>query len=187
MGLRGQPFLGLDALPCSSILPRDRAASIPSLAHLRAQPGSAPDPDAALLTQLPPRRECPSIGRLMKIKTHACARLPVLLVENALHISPRATFPNRTQSECHSELHLTVEETEVQGRVLLNGEHPFSGSFQKKESSCHLLSTVFTRNLTAFAGFQRKCMSYPDFYLLNRGGRCSQGVSTKSQERLGMG
>lgn len=184
MGLRGRPFLGLNAPPRSSILPRDRAASIPSLAHLRAQPGSAPDPDAALLTQLPPRRECPSIGRLMKIKTHACARLPVLLVENALHISPRATFPNSTQRKCHSELHLTV----VQGCPLINGEHPFSGSFQKKESSCDLLSTVFTRNLTAFAGYQRKFMSYPVFYLLNRGGRCSQGVTTKSsQERLGMG
>lgn len=168
MGLRGRPFLGLDAPPSSNILPRDWSPSIPSLTHLRARsraprqartkPGRA-----AQLTQLPPRGECPSIGRLMKIKTHACARLPVLPAENALHISSPATFPHSTQRKSHSQLHLTVEETEVQGHALLNGEHPFPGSFQNKESSCHLLSTSLTRNLTVLAGYQRKCMSYPGF------------------------
>ena len=167
MGLRGRPFLGLDAPPSSNILPRDWSPIHPlphppprsqAPSQAKTKPGRA-----AQLTQLPPRGECPSIGRLMKIKTHACARLPVLPIENALHISSPATFPHSTQRKSHSQLHLTVEETEVQGHALLNGEHPFPGSFQNKDSSCHLLSTGLTGNLTVIAGYQKKCMSYPGF------------------------
>lgn len=167
MGLRGRPFLGLDAPPSSNILPRDWSPIHPlphppprsqAPSQAKTKPGRA-----AQLTQLPPRGECPSIGRLMKIKTHACARLPVLPIENALHISSPATFPHSTQRKSHSQLHLTVEETEAQGHALLNGEHPFPGSFQNKDSSCHLLSTGLTGNLTVIAGYQKKCMSYPGF------------------------
>lgn len=161
------------ALPgpgCSSQLqyPPKRLVPNPSPpSPTSAQPGSRQAKTkpgrAAQLTQLPPRGECPSIGRLMKIKTHACARLPVLPIENALHISSPATFPHSTQRKSRSQLHLTVEETEVQGHALLNGEHPFPGSFQNKDSSCHLLSTGLTGNLTVIAGYQKKCMSYPGF------------------------
>ena len=70
----------------------------PTSARSRAPCQAKTEPcRAAQLIQFPPRGECPSIGRLMKITTHACAGLPVLPVENTLHISSPETFPHSTQ------------------------------------------------------------------------------------------
>lgn len=161
------------ALPgpgCSSQLqyPPKRLVPNPSPpSPTSAQPGSAPGQDEARpscsANTVTTARRMPFNREINENKDSRLCQASVLPIENALHISSPATFPHSTQRKSHSQLHLTVEETEVQGHALLNGEHPFPGSFQNKDSSCHLLSTGLTGNLTVIAGYQKKCMSYPGF------------------------
>ena len=161
------------ALPgpgCSSQLqyPPKRLVPNPSPpSPTSAQPGSAPGQDEARpscsANTVTTARRMPFNREINENKDSRLCQASVLPIENALHISSPATFPHSTQRKSHSQLHLTVEETEAQGHALLNGEHPFPGSFQNKDSSCHLLSTGLTGNLTVIAGYQKKCMSYPGF------------------------